>query len=71
MLEKTDEKEKNQNCNNDKIYISRYKNVKRINNYAFFIRIDIKERNNMNQKIYITKNKQIVDETSIQQVYHA
>ena len=55
MFKKTNEKNKNKNCSDNNVYVSRFKNIRKFNNHDFFTRIDIKKCNNINRKKYTAK----------------
>ena len=57
MFKKTNEKEKNKDCSDNKVHVLCCKNVKKFNDHDFFIRIDAERRSDMNQKKYKAKNK--------------
>ena len=64
-------KKKNKNRNDDKVHVSRRKNVRKFDNHDFFICIDAEKRNNINRKKHEAKSRQIVNETLFQQIHHA
>ena len=68
MFQKTNEAKKNQDCDENKTYISRNKNKRKFNCDDFFVRFNFKKYCDLNRKEHETKNEQIVERTSFQQI---
>ena len=71
MFQKTDEKKKNQNRDESKIYISRDENERNFNYDDFFARFNFKKHHDLNKKKHETKDEQIVEKTSFQRIRNA
>ena len=68
MFQKTDEKRKNQNRDENKIHISRDESERNFNYDDFFVRLNFKKHHDLNKKKHETKNEQIVEKTSFQRI---
>ena len=71
MFQKTDEKRKNQDRDEDKIHVSRDKNERNFNYDDFFARLNFKRHHDLNKKEHETKNEQIVERASLQRIRNA
>ena len=66
MFQKTNEKRENQNCNENKIYVSRDENKRSFNYNNFLVRFNFKKHYDLNEKEHETKNEQIIEKTLFQ-----
>ena len=64
MFQKTDEKRKNQNRDEDKIHVSRDENERNFNYNDFSARFSFKRHRDLNRKEHEMKDEQIVERTS-------
>ena len=71
MFQKINEKRKNKNCDENKVYILRNKDKRSFNCNNFFVRLSSWKYHNLNRKEYETKNEQIVEKMSFQQIRNA
>ena len=63
MFQKTDEERKNQNRDENKIYVSRDENEKNFNYDDFFVRFNFKKHRDLNKKKHEMKDEQIIEKT--------
>ena len=68
MFQKTDGERKNQNCDENKIHVSRDENERNFNYDDFFARFNFKKHHNLNRKEHEMKDEQIVERTSSQRI---
>ena len=68
MFQKTDEERKNQNRDENKIYVSRGEDERSFNYDDFFVCFSFKKHRDLNKKKYEMKDEQIVEKTSLQQI---
>ena len=68
MFQKTNEEKENQNCDKNKVYISRNKNKRNFNCDDFFVRFNFKKHDDLNEEKHKAKSKQIIEEASFQQI---
>ena len=61
MFQKTNEEEKNQNCDKSKIYVSRDKNKRNFNYDDFLVRLNFKKHYDLNEKKHEIKSEQIIE----------
>ena len=71
MFQKTDEKEKNQSRDENKVYVSRDESEKNLNCDDFFVCFNFEKHCNLNKKKHETKNEQIIERTSFQRIRNA
>ena len=64
MLQKINKKEKNQNCDENKIHVSHNENEKNFNRNNLFVCFNFKKYYNLNRKEHKMKNEQIIEKTS-------
>ena len=68
MLQKTNEKRKNQNCDENKVYVSRDESERSFNCDNLLARFNLKRYNNLNEKEHEAKKKHIIKRTSFQRI---
>ena len=71
MFQKINEKRKNQNRDEDKIHVSRNESERKFNCDDSFARLNFKKHCDLNRKKHETKDEQIVEKTSFQQIRNA
>ena len=70
MFQKTNEERKNQNRNENKVYVSRDENERSFNCDDFFACFNLEKHDDLNEEEHETKNEQIIERASFQRIHN-